>query len=79
MSINKFTGWAKQIPGFSNLVLNDQMRLLQSTWAEILTFNLAWRSMPNNGKLKFAQDFSLDEKNARECYCLELYTHVIII
>lgn len=70
------TGWAKQIPGFSSLALNDQMRLLQSTWAEILTFNLCWRSIPNNGKLRFAQDFILDERLARESHCMELYTHV---
>lgn len=69
-------GWAKQIPGFSSLPLNDQMRLLQSTWAEILTFSLAWRSIPNCGKLRFAQDFTLDERLARECHCLELFSHV---
>ncbi|XP_014219265.1 steroid hormone receptor ERR1 isoform X4 [Copidosoma floridanum] len=72
-------GWAKQIPGFSSLPLNDQMRLLQSTWAEILTFGLAWRSIPNNGKLRFAQDLTLDERLARECHCLELYTHCMQI
>ncbi|XP_070530357.1 estrogen-related receptor isoform X2 [Cardiocondyla obscurior] len=68
-------GWAKQIPGFSSLALNDQMRLLQSAWAEILTFTLAWRSTPNTGRLRFAQDFTLDERLARECHCMELYTH----
>ncbi|XP_012231091.1 steroid hormone receptor ERR2 isoform X5 [Linepithema humile] len=72
-------GWAKQIPGFSSLALNDQMRLLQSTWAEILTFTLAWRSTPNIGRLRFAQDFTLDERLARECHCMELYTHCIQI
>ncbi|XP_077275137.1 estrogen-related receptor isoform X4 [Temnothorax americanus] len=72
-------GWAKQIPGFGNLALNDQMRLLQSTWAEILTFTLAWRSTPNTGRLRFAQDFTLDERLARECHCTELYTHCIQI
>ncbi|XP_015585204.1 steroid hormone receptor ERR1 isoform X4 [Cephus cinctus] len=72
-------GWAKQIPGFSSLALNDQMRLLQSTWAEILTFSLAWRSMPNCGRLRFAQDFTLDERLARECHCSELYAHCIQI
>ncbi|CAH0550131.1 unnamed protein product [Brassicogethes aeneus] len=68
-------GWAKQIPGFADLPLNDQMRLLQSTWAEILTLTLAYRSLPsiNLGKLKFATDFSLDEKQSRECGALELY------
>lgn len=35
--------WAKQIPGFSDLTLNDQMKLLQNTWAEILSFSLAYR------------------------------------
>ncbi|XP_044009335.1 steroid hormone receptor ERR2-like isoform X3 [Aphidius gifuensis] len=72
-------GWAKQIPGFSSLPLNDQMRLLQSTWAEILTFSLAWRSIPNSGRLKFAQDFTLDERVARECHCTELYAYCIHI
>ncbi|GJQ66572.1 Err [Trypoxylus dichotomus] len=68
-------GWAKQIPGFTDLSLNDQMQLLQSTWAEILTLTLAYRSLPftGPGKLKFAMDFSLDDKLAKECGGLELY------
>jgi estrogen-related receptor ERR len=36
-------GWAKQIPGFTDLILNDQMRLLQTTWAEVLSLSLAFR------------------------------------
>lgn len=36
-------GWAKQIPGFPELILNDQMRLLQTTWGEILSLSLAYR------------------------------------
>lgn len=72
-------GWAKQIPGFSSLALNDQMHLLQSTWAEILTFSLAWRSIPNAGKLRFAQDFILDENLSRECHCVDLYMHCVQI
>lgn len=35
--------WAKQIPGFTDLILNDQMRLLQTTWGEILSLSLAFR------------------------------------
>ncbi|CAG2056235.1 unnamed protein product [Timema podura] len=72
-------GWAKQIPGFTELSLNDQMRLLQSTWAEILTLTLAYRSLSGSGKLRFASDFNLDEKQARECGALELYQHCIQI
>ncbi|XP_034140938.1 estrogen-related receptor gamma-like, partial [Drosophila guanche] len=36
-------GWAKQIPGFGDLLINDQMRLLQSSWTEILALSLAFR------------------------------------
>lgn len=35
--------WAKNIPGFTELILNDQMRLLQATWGEILALSLAYR------------------------------------
>jgi estrogen-related receptor ERR len=68
-------GWAKQIPGFTDLSLNDQMRLLQSTWAEILTLTLAYRSVPliQLARLKFAADFTLDEKQSRDCGAIELY------
>lgn len=59
------------------LSLNDQMRLLQSTWAEILTLTLAFRSLPaHGGKLRFAIDFWLDEKQARDAGASELYQHV---
>ncbi|CAG2100221.1 unnamed protein product [Medioppia subpectinata] len=40
-------GWAKQIPGFTDLILNDQMRLLQTTWAEVLSLSLAFRIVCN--------------------------------
>lgn len=58
------------------LPLNDQMRLLQSTWAEILTLTLSFRSLPSTGTLRFAEDFTLDEKQARDCGALELYQQV---
>ncbi|CAG7716432.1 unnamed protein product, partial [Allacma fusca] len=66
-------GWAKQVPGFTDLTLNDQMRLLQSTWTEILTLSLAFRSLHTGGKLVFASDFSLDEKLAKDSGAYELY------
>lgn len=38
-------GWAKQVPGFSETItLNDQMRLLQSTWAEVIALSIGYRS-----------------------------------
>lgn len=75
--------------GFTDLSLNDQMRLLQSTWAELLTLTTVFRSLEqfdswsgeesppdeiiseeNGGcglKLRYAADYWLDEKLAREC------------
>ncbi|XP_019562344.2 steroid hormone receptor ERR2 isoform X1 [Aedes albopictus] len=69
-------GWAKQIPGFTDLPLNDQMRLLQVSWAELLTLMLAHRSIPYTGRLYFATDFWLDERSAKECGALDLYNHL---
>lgn len=56
--------------------LNDQMKLLQMTWAELLTVQLAYHSIPFTGKLMFAKEFWLDEKSAKECGASELYAHV---
>ncbi|CAG4930948.1 unnamed protein product [Parnassius apollo] len=73
-------GWAKQIPGFTDLQLNDQMRLLQSTWAEMLSLMLAYRSLPAAGpgalRLRFAVDLTLDEQQARDIGALDLYLQV---
>ena len=63
-------------PGFSELSLNDQMRLLQSSWSEILTLSLVFRSIPTSGRLNFAADFSLSEAEARECGLTEFFNHV---
>jgi len=69
-------GWAKHVPGFTDLTLNDQMRLLQGTWAEILTLSLAFRSISMGGRLAFASDFNLDEKQSRDSGVFELYQSV---
>ncbi|XP_061384602.1 steroid hormone receptor ERR1 isoform X1 [Danaus plexippus] len=71
-------GWAKQIPGFTDLALNDQMRLLQSTWAEMLSLMVAYRSMSAGGalRLRFAADLALDEQQARDLGAHDLYLQV---
>ncbi|CAN7938539.1 unnamed protein product [Ixodes hexagonus] len=70
--------WAKQIPGFTDLTLNDQMRLLQTTWAEILSLALAYRSCQLSPpvRLMFASDLVLDERQASECHAEELFLHM---
>lgn len=70
------SSWAKQIPGFTELPLCDQMKMLQVSWAEVLTLQVAQRSLPYTGKIHFATDFWLDERSARECGALELFNHV---
>ncbi|KAL0819926.1 hypothetical protein ABMA28_007929 [Loxostege sticticalis] len=71
-------GWAKQIPGFTDLQLNDQMRLLQSTWAEMLSLMLAYRSMSGAGplRLRYASDLALDDKQARDLGAQDIFTQV---
>ncbi|KAF9812011.1 hypothetical protein SFRURICE_021368, partial [Spodoptera frugiperda] len=37
--------WARDIPHFSSLELEDQMLLIKGSWNELLLFAIAWRSM----------------------------------
>ena len=63
--------------GFTDIVLEDQMRLLQSTWGEILTLGLAFRSMANGGtRLHFATDLIVDENAAKDLQADDLYYQV---
>ncbi|XP_023421854.1 estrogen receptor beta isoform X1 [Cavia porcellus] len=56
-------GWAKKIPGFVELSLLDQVRLLESCWMEVLMVGLMWRSIDHPGKLIFAPDLVLDRSS----------------
>lgn len=47
-------------PGFVELSLYDQVRLLESCWLEVLMVGLMWRSIDHPGKLIFAPDLVLD-------------------
>lgn len=46
--------------GFVQLTLHDQVKLLESSWLEVLMIGLIWRSMHYPGKLIFAPDLILD-------------------
>lgn len=61
-------GWAKKIPGFVELSLYDQVRLLESCWMEVLMVGLMWRSIDHPGKLIFAPDLVLDRDEGK---CVE--------
>ncbi|KAM5274030.1 steroid hormone receptor ERR2 isoform 1-T1 [Ctenodactylus gundi] len=70
-------GWAKHIPGFSNLSLGDQMSLLQSAWMEILILGVVYRSLPYDDKLVYAEDYIMDEEHSRLAGLLELYRAIL--
>uniref|UniRef100_A0ACB8EJB5 Glucocorticoid receptor n=1 Tax=Sphaerodactylus townsendi TaxID=933632 RepID=A0ACB8EJB5_9SAUR len=55
--------WAKAIPGFRNLHLDDQMTLLQYSWMFLMAFALGWRSykQSNGSLLCFAPDLIINE------------------
>ncbi|XP_023207238.1 estrogen-related receptor gamma-like [Xiphophorus maculatus] len=70
-------GWAKQIPGFSELSLVDQMSLLQSGWMEALLVGVAWRSQGRPGEeLVFAGNLRLDEAQCRAAGLAAIYKEV---
>ncbi|XP_024597118.1 steroid hormone receptor ERR2-like [Neophocaena asiaeorientalis asiaeorientalis] len=70
-------GWAKHIPGFSNLSLGDQMSLLQSAWMEILILGSVHRSLPHDDKLVYAEDYIMDEERSRLAGLLERYRAIL--
>lgn len=48
------------LAGFVQLSLHDQVKLLESSWLEVLMIGLVWRSIHYPGKLIFAPDLILD-------------------
>ncbi|XP_047441482.1 glucocorticoid receptor [Mugil cephalus] len=62
--------WAKALPGFRNLHLDDQMTLLQCSWLFLMSFGLGWRSYQqcNGNMLCFAPDLVINEKRMKLPY-----------
>ncbi|XP_047661584.1 glucocorticoid receptor isoform X3 [Tachysurus fulvidraco] len=65
--------WAKALPGFRNLHLDDQMTLLQCSWLFLMSFSLGWRSYQqcNGGMLCFAPDLVINEERMKLPYMTE--------
>uniref|UniRef100_UPI0037E73C7D estrogen-related receptor gamma b isoform X1 n=1 Tax=Semicossyphus pulcher TaxID=241346 RepID=UPI0037E73C7D len=70
-------GWAKHIPGFSTLSLADQMSLLQSAWMEILVLSIVFRSLPCEDEIVYAEDYVVDEDQARISGLLDLHVAIL--
>nr|XP_033810949.1 steroid hormone receptor ERR1 [Geotrypetes seraphini]XP_033810950.1 steroid hormone receptor ERR1 [Geotrypetes seraphini] len=69
--------WAKNIPGFSSLSLSDQMSVLQSVWMEILILGVAYRSLPFEDEIVYADDYVMDEDFSRMAGMLDLNGSVL--
>ncbi|XP_058271758.1 glucocorticoid receptor-like isoform X2 [Hemibagrus wyckioides] len=65
--------WAKALPGFRNLHLDDQMTLLQCSWLFLMSFSLGWRSYQqcNGGMLCFAPDLVINKERMKLPYMSE--------
>nr|3RY9_A Chain A, Ancestral Glucocorticoid Receptor 1 [synthetic construct]3RY9_B Chain B, Ancestral Glucocorticoid Receptor 1 [synthetic construct] len=66
--------WAKALPGFRNLHLDDQMTLLQYSWMSLMAFSLGWRSYQhtNGNMLYFAPDLIFNEERMQQSSMYEL-------
>nr|BAJ41477.1 androgen receptor transcript variant 2 [Glandirana rugosa] len=55
--------WARALPGFRNLHVNDQMTVIQYSWMGLMIFAMGWRSFKNvnSRMLYFAPDLVFNE------------------
>ncbi|KAK7922681.1 hypothetical protein WMY93_009583 [Mugilogobius chulae] len=72
----KVVKWAKGLPGFRNLHVDDQMTVIQQSWMGVMVFALSWRSYKNaNGRmLYFAPDLIFNE---HRMHISSMYEHCI--
>lgn len=65
------------LAGFSTLSLADQMSLLQSAWMEILVLSIVFRSLPCEDEIVYAEDYVVDEEQARLSGLLDLHVAIL--
>ncbi|XP_053340908.1 androgen receptor [Clarias gariepinus] len=72
----KVVKWAKGLPGFRNLHVDDQMTMIQHAWMAVMVFALGWRSYKNvNARmLYFAPDLVF---NDRRMHISSMYEHCL--
>ncbi|KAM7389468.1 hypothetical protein PAMP_023445 [Pampus punctatissimus] len=56
--------WAKAMPGFRDLHVDDQMTVIQLSWMGVMVFALGWRSytLTNSSMLYFAPDLVFNDQ-----------------
>ncbi|XP_074652492.1 retinoic acid receptor RXR-alpha-B-like [Tubulanus polymorphus] len=55
--------WAKKVPGFLDLSLEDQMALLKSSFMELNVLRLAFRSLETPGRVRFSTNVILSPRD----------------
>ena len=53
--------WSLLVPGYSKLHQRDQLKILKTTFQDVMTFRLAWRSKQHEEKLIFSQTKTLSK------------------
>ncbi|ELW69088.1 glucocorticoid receptor isoform X2 [Tupaia chinensis] len=73
--------WAKAIPGFRNLHLDDQMTLLQYSWMFLMAFALGWRSykQASANLLCFAPDLIINEQRMSLPFMYDQCKHMLFV
>ncbi|KAM9063437.1 glucocorticoid receptor isoform X1 [Sarcophilus harrisii] len=73
--------WAKAIPGFRNLHLDDQMTLLQYSWMFLMSFALGWRSykQASGNLLCFAPDLVINEQRMNLPCMYDQCKHMLVV
>uniref|UniRef100_A0A3B4EP00 Glucocorticoid receptor-like n=1 Tax=Pundamilia nyererei TaxID=303518 RepID=A0A3B4EP00_9CICH len=68
--------WAKAIPGFRDLYVDDQMSLIQLSWMGVMVFALGWRSytLTNSSMLYFAPDLVFNDQRMQVS---SMYEHCV--
>ncbi|KAM9356842.1 progesterone receptor-like [Symphorus nematophorus] len=68
--------WAKAIPGFRDLHVDDQMSVIQLSWMGVMVFALGWRSytLTNSSMLYFAPDLVFNDKRMQVS---SMYEHCV--
>ncbi|XP_033733856.1 estrogen receptor gamma-like isoform X1 [Pecten maximus] len=72
--------WAKNVPGYTELSLSDQVHLIECCWMELILLNCAYRSMDHGGKrLAFASDLILERPHWGTVGMSEIFEQVAAV
>lgn len=65
-SLLKVIEWSKRVPAFGNLSLDDQVKLLKSSWCEHCTLKLAAQNGPKSDTVLLANGLSCSKDNIED-------------